>query len=29
MCFGIFLMLLQSIAVIFKDVAKLRGADLS
>ena len=29
MCFGIFLMLLQSIAVFFKDVAKLRGEDLS
>ncbi len=29
MCFGIFMMLLQSIAVFFKDVAKLRGEDLS
>ena len=29
MCFGIFLMLLQSIAVFFKDVAKVRGEDLS
>ncbi len=29
MCFGIFMMLLQAIAMFFKDVAKLRGEDLS
>ena len=28
MCFGIFLMLLQAISELFKDIAKLRGVDL-
>lgn len=28
MCFGIFLMLLQAISELFKDVARLRGVDL-
>ena len=28
-CVGILLMLLQAFAVLFKDIAKLRGEDLS
>ncbi len=28
MCFGIFLMMLQAISELFKDIAKIRGADL-